>query len=130
MATFDTQGISLYYETHGTRGKPPILLVSGLGGAGTSWGAYAERFAKDYFVVIPDQRGTGKTTRSEERLLHPTACDGPGVARHSPGRRPGARRRHIHRRRDRSDDGARSRGHCAEHHPRVVVREARRVPPA
>jgi aminoacrylate hydrolase len=71
MATLDTQGISLYYETHGTRGKPPILLVSGLGGAGTSWGAYAERFAKDHFVIIPDQRGTGKTTRAEDGYSTP-----------------------------------------------------------
>jgi aminoacrylate hydrolase len=71
MATFDTQGISLYYETYGARGKPPILLVSGLGGAGTSWGFYAERFAKDYLVVIPDQRGTGKTTRSEDGYSTP-----------------------------------------------------------
>jgi aminoacrylate hydrolase len=71
MATFDTQGISLYYETHGARGKPPLLLVSGLGGAGTSWGSYAERFAKDYLVVIPDQRGTGKTTRSEDGYSTP-----------------------------------------------------------
>jgi aminoacrylate hydrolase len=65
MATFDTQGISMYYEVHGTRGKPPVLLIAGLGGAGASWGGYPERFAKDHFVVVPDQRGTGKTTRSE-----------------------------------------------------------------
>jgi aminoacrylate hydrolase len=65
MATLDTQGISLYYEIHGTRGKPPVLLLSGLGGAGTSWGANVDRFARDHLVVVPDQRGTGKTTRPE-----------------------------------------------------------------
>lgn len=65
MAMFDTQGISMHYEVHGTRGKPPVLLVAGLGGAGGSWGDYPGRFAKDHFVVVPDQRGTGGTTRSE-----------------------------------------------------------------
>jgi aminoacrylate hydrolase len=65
MGTFDTQGISMYYEAHGTRGKPPVMLIAGLGGAGTSWGEFPERFAKDHFVVVADQRGTGKTTRSE-----------------------------------------------------------------
>ncbi|HXX66970.1 MAG TPA: alpha/beta hydrolase [Polyangiaceae bacterium] len=65
MATLDTQGISLYYELHGTRGRPPVLLISGLGGAGTSWGSHVERFAQEHFVILPDQRGTGRTTRSE-----------------------------------------------------------------
>jgi aminoacrylate hydrolase len=50
---------------HGTRGKPPVLLVSGLGGAGTSWGGHVERFARDHFVIVADQRGTGRTSRSE-----------------------------------------------------------------
>src|ERR1700678_2619304 len=49
---------------HGTRGKPPVILIAGLGGAGTSWGTLPERFARDHFVVVPDQRGTGKTSRS------------------------------------------------------------------
>jgi aminoacrylate hydrolase len=65
MATFATQGISLFYELHGTPGKPPVMLISGLGGAGASWGSHVERFARDHLVVVPDQRGTGKTTRSE-----------------------------------------------------------------
>jgi aminoacrylate hydrolase len=65
MSTLETNGISLYYEVHGTRGKPPVMLISGLGGAGASWGPHVERFSRDHFVVVPDQRGTGKTTRSE-----------------------------------------------------------------
>jgi aminoacrylate hydrolase len=65
MAMLDTQGISMYYEVHGTRGKPPVLLIAGLGGAGTSWGSFPERFARDHLVVVADQRGTGKTNRPE-----------------------------------------------------------------
>jgi aminoacrylate hydrolase len=65
MSLLNTQGISLYYETHGDPGNPAVLLVSGLGGTGSSWSAQIARFAAPYFVVVPDQRGTGQTTRSE-----------------------------------------------------------------
>ena len=83
MATFDTQGIAMYYELHGTRGKPPVVLIAGLGGAGTSWGAHAERFARDHLVVVPDQRGTGKTTRSEAGYTVPQiATDMASLLRH------------------------------------------------
>jgi aminoacrylate hydrolase len=74
VATLQTQGISLYYETCGDRRKPPVMLISGLGGAGASWGAQTARFAKDYFVVVPDHRGTGRTTR---------ATDGYTIAQHA-----------------------------------------------
>ncbi|MGD0220830.1 MAG: alpha/beta fold hydrolase [Terriglobia bacterium] len=64
MATLETQGISLHYETYGDRSKSPVLLLAGLGGSGKSWGSQVEKFAKGHFVVVPDHRGTGQTTRS------------------------------------------------------------------
>ncbi|HEY3816837.1 MAG TPA: alpha/beta hydrolase [Polyangiaceae bacterium] len=83
MAMLETQGISLYYELHGMRGKPPVLLISGLGGAGASWGSHVERFAQDHFVVLPDQRGTGKTTRSKDGYTIPQiATDMASLVRH------------------------------------------------
>jgi aminoacrylate hydrolase len=65
MAALETQGISLHYETFGDRRKPPVLLLAGLGGTGQTFGPVVSRFAERYFVVLPDQRGTGQTTRSE-----------------------------------------------------------------
>lgn len=65
MPAIETQGISLYYEVFGKPGNPPVLLLAGLGGSGKSWGAQVERFRKDHFVVLPDHRGTGQSTRSE-----------------------------------------------------------------
>jgi aminoacrylate hydrolase len=65
MATLNTQGISLYYELHGEPTAPPVLLVSGLGGMGKSWGPQLARFAERYRVILPDQRGTGQSTRAE-----------------------------------------------------------------
>src|SRR5580698_4728740 len=66
MATLETQNISLHYDLLGTPGKPLVLMIAGLGGTGSSWGAQVERFASDYRVVLPDQRGTGQTTRAAE----------------------------------------------------------------
>ena len=66
MATLNTQGISLYYEVYGEPANPPVLLVSGLGGTGKSWSTQIERFATDYYVVVPDHRGTGQSTHTEE----------------------------------------------------------------
>lgn len=66
MATVSTQGISQYYELHGDPRNPPVLLVSGLGGMGASWGAQVSRFADRYHVILPDQRGTGRTTHADD----------------------------------------------------------------
>jgi aminoacrylate hydrolase len=74
MAELQTQGISLHYELFGNRSKPPVLLLAGLGGAGSSFGPQVERFAANYFVVLPDHRGTGRSTR---------AADGYTIAQHA-----------------------------------------------
>jgi aminoacrylate hydrolase len=84
MAVFETQGISLHYEVYGDRRKPAVLLLAGLGGAGASWGPQTARFAADRFVIVPDHRGTGQTTR---------APDGYTIAQHAADTPP-TRRRH------------------------------------
>jgi aminoacrylate hydrolase len=66
MALLNTHGISLHYETFGKTSNPSVLLVSGLGGVGKSWGPQIERFAESHYVILPDQRGTGQSTRAED----------------------------------------------------------------
>jgi aminoacrylate hydrolase len=66
MAMLNTQGISLYYELYGKPSDPPVLLVSGLGGVGKSWGPQIERFAESHYLILPDQRGTGQSTRADD----------------------------------------------------------------
>ncbi len=66
MPTLNTQGISQYFETFGSPERAAVMLITGLGGAGTSWGSQVGRFAERYHVIVPDHRGTGKTTRSAE----------------------------------------------------------------
>lgn len=65
MTTYATHGISLYYEVYGDPVNPPVLLISGLGGTGKSWSGQIERFASGHYVVVPDQRGTGESSRTE-----------------------------------------------------------------
>ncbi len=65
MANLDAQGISIHYELYVKPGNPPVLLISGLGGSGASWHSQIERFAADYYTIVPDQRGTGQSTRTE-----------------------------------------------------------------
>lgn len=64
MATINTNGISLYYELRGNRSNPPVLLLTGLGGMGESWGSQIQRFAENHYVIVPDHRGTGQTTHA------------------------------------------------------------------
>jgi pimeloyl-ACP methyl ester carboxylesterase len=66
MPSLETQGISLYYELHGEPSAPPVLLITGLGGVGKSWGEQVPRFAGSHYVVLPDQRGTGQTTHAQD----------------------------------------------------------------
>ena len=64
MAVIKAEGISQHYELLGQRDRPTIMLISGLGGVGASWGPQIERFAADHQVILPDQRGTGRTSRA------------------------------------------------------------------
>ena len=63
MPTLETNGITQFYETYGERKNPPVMLITGLGGAGASWGPQIKRFAERYFVILPDHRGAGKSSR-------------------------------------------------------------------
>ena len=60
MPILATNGIETYYEVHGS--GPPILLVAGLGGAGTYWREQVAPFAKTHTVIFYDQRGTGRSS--------------------------------------------------------------------
>jgi aminoacrylate hydrolase len=66
MATLTTQGIDIHYELFGDRKKPPVVLIHGLGGSGRSWATQVERFAEHFFVVLPDQRGVGQSSRAKD----------------------------------------------------------------
>jgi aminoacrylate hydrolase len=64
MPTLDANGITQHYELAGDPAKPPVLLISGLGGMAASWGSLPAHLTQKYHVILPDQRGTGRTSRA------------------------------------------------------------------
>lgn len=60
MAHIRNNGVKIAYETHGIHGGTPIVLLMGLGLPGRIWHALVDDLvAHEFFVVLPDNRGTG-----------------------------------------------------------------------
>ena len=64
MASLTIGDFTQYYEELGESGNPTLLMISGLGGVGASWGPQIRRFSEHFHVVLPDHRGTGRSTHS------------------------------------------------------------------
>ncbi|MCK5036593.1 MAG: alpha/beta hydrolase [Candidatus Sabulitectum sp.] len=59
MASFSVNGVNLYYEVHGS--GEPLLLIAGLASDSQSWLPVVEELASYYQVILPDNRGVGRT---------------------------------------------------------------------
>ena len=55
--------INLYYEIHGT--GEPLVLIRGFGFHGGFWVDVRDKFTKEYRVIVPDNRGTGRSDKPE-----------------------------------------------------------------
>ncbi|HEV8065236.1 MAG TPA: alpha/beta hydrolase, partial [Acidimicrobiales bacterium] len=68
MPIASRDGVDLYYEVHGLRTDPPILLVCGLGMQMIAWdSAWFELLAsRGFFVVAYDNRDSGLSTHLVE----------------------------------------------------------------
>ena len=76
-------GIHLYYETHGDRGLSPLLLISGFSGYARSWDMYLPKLSQDFFVIVFDNRGVGKTDKpSSSYTMDEMAADTVGLLDH------------------------------------------------
>lgn len=64
MARAHVNGIEIHYETHGS--GDPVMLLTGLGGAGKAWGDQVGRFAADFMTIVPDHRGTGESSKPDD----------------------------------------------------------------
>src|SRR5258706_12664991 len=62
-------GIRMYYEIHGTKGDP-FLLLGGTGSHHGLWTHHLPELTKDFRVITPDPRGTGRTSCPAD----PTTC--------------------------------------------------------
>ncbi len=61
MPTATNDGLSLSYEIDGPADGEPVVLVQGLGTGRWMWRRQREALADEYRVVLPDNRGTGRS---------------------------------------------------------------------
>lgn len=73
MPKVTVAGGEIYYEVYGE--GPPLLLVSGLGGALNYWKPLLPHFTKDFQVILHDHRGTGQSSRTMVQSVEQMAND-------------------------------------------------------
>ena len=66
--TFAVNGVSLYWEEHGNRSGPPLLLVHGFGESLSVWEPYVPLLCTKYDVVLIDLRGHGRSTNPTQKF--------------------------------------------------------------
>ena len=62
MPIINSADAEIYYEVSGA--GSPVLLIAGLAGVGATWGPQTALFARKHTVIVPDHRGTGKSTHT------------------------------------------------------------------
>jgi pimeloyl-ACP methyl ester carboxylesterase len=73
MPTVGLNGIELYHELHGD--GPPLLLVAGLASDSQSWLPVRDALAARFRLVLPDNRGCGRTKPQDAPLSVPQMAD-------------------------------------------------------
>lgn len=59
MIFYSSDNIPLYFELHGS--GPPLLLIAGLASDSRSWQPIADALTGDYTLIMPDNRGVGRS---------------------------------------------------------------------
>lgn len=74
MPNIKINDINIYYEIHGN--GEPLVLIAGLASDSQSWLPIIDEFAKNYQVVIFDNRGVGRTKPMDADIsIHQMADD-------------------------------------------------------
>ena len=63
MPTLTRDGHSIHYETLGDPASPPLLLIMGLALSSRAWDRLPERLSDRFYVIVFDNRGTGRSAR-------------------------------------------------------------------
>ena len=66
MPETNASGWTIYYETHGHRANPPLVMILGLSHRLAHWGRLPGLLADKLFVVTFDCRGMGQSERRDE----------------------------------------------------------------
>jgi len=61
MAFFEHDGVTLYYELLGS--GPPLVLIAGLASDSQSWLPVVDELAKQFTLILFDNRGVGRSTQ-------------------------------------------------------------------
>jgi 2-succinyl-6-hydroxy-2,4-cyclohexadiene-1-carboxylate synthase len=69
VATLRSGGVEIYYELHGTRGEP-VVLVHGYTGDSTDWRQQVAALAPDHRVLVMDHLGHGRSQAPSDRSLY------------------------------------------------------------
>jgi pimeloyl-ACP methyl ester carboxylesterase len=64
--------VPLHYEEHG-HGEP-LILLHGFGGSGIDWAPFAEEWAADFRIIVPDLRGHGQSANPATEFRHDAAA--------------------------------------------------------
>jgi pimeloyl-ACP methyl ester carboxylesterase len=64
MPLVERAGHRLHYETLGDPAKPPVLLIMGLALSSRAWDRLPALLARDFHVLVFDNRGTGRSGRA------------------------------------------------------------------
>ncbi len=64
----ETNGVKIYYETHGE--GEPLLLLHGFSLSHKAWDNWLDDLSKDFMVITPDLRGHGKSTNPSKEFTH------------------------------------------------------------
>lgn len=75
MAEIKANGIMHRYEFHGDKEGIPLVLIAGMGGAGSFWLPQLDALSRDRTVLVYDQRGTGGTERVHVQSIEQLADD-------------------------------------------------------
>jgi len=65
MPTVTNDGVELYYEVDGVEDGPTVALIEGLGYGRWMWQWQREALADAFELVVPDNRGTGRSDSPE-----------------------------------------------------------------
>jgi 3-oxoadipate enol-lactonase len=76
MKMITSDGIELHYQTYGEKNHTPVILIHGLGADQNMWKPQIEVFpGKDMFLIVPDMRGHGQTSKVDAFRISDCARD-------------------------------------------------------
>lgn len=63
MPKIQRDGAEIWWDVRGAPDAPPLVLAAGLGGTHGWWAPQIEAYAREFRVLVFDQRGTGNSSR-------------------------------------------------------------------